>query len=129
MTDVNMTDVKMTTDTALTAAPERRNHRKEPVARAHVRAKGSLSTRALDRVEVRDLSPCGLFLACHPAPEKGAQVTVKFQLPGRKQTFELVGEVRHRTADGVGVRTVRLDYDTKLAIEAYAASSSVPVAA
>jgi len=96
------------------------DHRKETVARVHVKAPGALATRTLDRVEIRDLSPCGLFLACHPAPAPGSQVTVRFKLPGERNELELVGEVRHRSAEGAGIRTIRLEYETRNAIESYA---------
>ena len=73
-----------------------------------------------------DVSLGGMFVACAVPPSMsafGAQVTLRFQVPGAHETLSMNGIVRWKRDDGIGVQFLPFGVRETVAITEWVAKS------
>ena len=60
-----------------------------------------------------DISSGGCFLQALEKEPVGAKISLVFQLPGSSKYIEAVGEVKHVQQEGIGVKFVDMDPESK----------------
>lgn len=100
--------------------------KRDRAVRVEVGAPGAIEGAHRVVGEVRDISLHGLFLVCPRRLPPGREITVRFSLPmdgGEVGRVEARAEVRHRGAGaGVGLRFLRLPYESATIIQRYLSS-------